>query len=50
MVFFTLISRINKQFIHLNANCMNSTFCFSRWAARGAMVENMHECVRLYNV
>lgn len=35
-VHFTLISRINKQFIHLKANCMNSTPCSSKCAASGA--------------
>jgi hypothetical protein len=32
MVFCTLISRINKQFIQRNANCINSTFCASKCA------------------
>jgi hypothetical protein len=37
MVFRTLISRINRQFIHLNANWMNSTFWASRCDASGAV-------------
>jgi len=37
MVFCTLISLISRQFIHLKANCMNSTFSDSRCAARGAV-------------
>jgi hypothetical protein len=36
MVFCTLISLINKQFIQRNANCINSTFCDSRCANNGA--------------
>jgi hypothetical protein len=35
IVHLTLISRINKQFIHLNANCMNSTPSSSKCIARG---------------
>ena len=40
----TLISRINRQFIHLNANCMNSTPCSSKWAASGAIVGQLCLC------
>lgn len=39
IVFCTLISRINRQFIQRKANCMNSTFCDSRWADSGANKE-----------
>jgi len=37
IVFCTLISRIKRQFIHRNANCINSTFWVSRWTESGAV-------------
>lgn len=43
MVFCTLISRMSKQFIHRKANCINSTFSASKWAASGAIgVRSVH--------
>jgi hypothetical protein len=36
IVFGTEISRMSRQFIHRNANCMNSTPCCARCAASGA--------------
>lgn len=56
MVFFTLISRMSRQFIHRKANCMNSTFCASRCAANGAAspgVSTLHlndDCARDHTI
>ena len=53
MVFCTLISRINRQFIQRNANCMNSTFCDSRCddsdaAQRLNFVQNIRTRLTIY--
>lgn len=47
IVHFTLISLINKQFIHLNANCINSTPCSSKCVANGASIRIISSDIRL---
>lgn len=47
IVHFTLISLINKQFIHLNANCINSTPCSSKCVASGASIRLISSDIRL---
>lgn len=46
MVFFTLISLINKQFIHLNANCMNSTPSLPKCSYSGRSIRDTSSAMR----